>query len=760
MARKPTYEELEQKVTELEKRSRGVDIGQLCDVYTQSPIPTLILSKEGKIEYFNDAMAQLTGYVHEEVPDIAAWMHKIYPDEKYRNEVIEISSRSRHREVDVKRDEFIITTKNGERRYVQFSVFDILGDGGPTGLQVVQGEDVTNRKKVGEELQLHSEIVEHMAEGVYLIRTSDGVIVYANETFEDMFGYARGELVDKHVSIVNAPGEKSPEELAGEIIQSLNESGTWSGEIPNVKKDGTPFWCYANVSTFDDPKFGEVWISVHQDITLRKEAEKELRKHRDHLEELVQERTSELTKANEQLRKEIEEHERAEEEIKSLARFPGENPYPVLRITRDGTILYANEASIVVLNTWGCQVGQRLSDDWRELITDVVSVGVVKNAEFECEDHIFSLAFSPVTDSDYVNVYGLDVTDRKHSEGALRESEAFLNATGQIAKVGGWTIDGETKKVFWTKEIYNITETPNDYDPSALEKEAIAFFSPEDQLTLEKAIQRAFEHNEPYNMEFSITTAKGNKKWVQAICEPIVVDGKVVKLGGTFQDITERKQAEEQIKASLKEKGVLLQEVHHRVKNNMQVIISLLRLQADNIDDEKYADLLKESQDRIKSMALIHEKFYQAENFADIDFDEYVRSLSTELFRSYGADPNKIALKTQIENVSLMLDYAIPCGLIVNELVSNSLKYAFPEDRTGEIKVVFRSTDEDELDLTVSDNGIGLPKDLDIKNTESLGLHLVNVLGEYQLGGKLDVRRENGTEFHLQFKPKGYKARI
>ena len=143
----------------------------------------------------------------------------------------------------------------------------------------------------------------------------------------------------------------------------------------------------------------------------------------------------------------------------------------------------------------------------------------------------------------------IEIALYKHKmEKRLKKSEAFLNATGQIAKVGGWEIDGETKKVFWTRELYNINEVPNDYDPSSLEKEAIVFFSPEDQLRLEKAIQRAFEHSEPYNMELEITTAKGNKKWVHAICKPIVAGGKVVRLGGTFQDITDRKRAEEELR--------------------------------------------------------------------------------------------------------------------------------------------------------------------------------------------------------------------
>ncbi len=352
--------------------------------------------------------------------------------------------------------------------------------------------------------------------------------------------------------------------------------------------------------------------------------------------------------------------------------------------------------------------------------------------------------------------------DRKHAEEALRESEERFNLAVNATLDGIWDWNILTNEEYFAPRWCEILGYSHD-DPELLHvfESWASQIHADDYERVMDAVKAHLEKGNTFDIDYRHRHKSGEYRWQNSRGQAVFDEkDKPIRMVGCIRDITDQKEAAVQIKASLKEKEVLLQEVHHRVKNNMQVIMSLLRLQSDSIDDQKYADLLKESQDRIKSMALIHEKFYQSDNFADIDFDEYVRSLSTELFRSYGADPNKIALKTQIEDISLMLDYAIPCGLIVNELISNSLKYAFPEGREGEIKVVFRSTDSDELDLTVSDDGIGLPKDLDVRNTESLGLHLVSVLAEHQLGGKLDVRREKGTEFRLRFKLTGYKARI
>jgi len=240
--------------------------------------------------------------------------------------------------------------------------------------------------------------------------------------------------------------------------------------------------------------------------------------------------------------------------------------------------------------------------------------------------------------------------------------------------------------------------------------------------------------------------------WVECRTTPTpMADGSIL-WDGFFLDISERKQAEEKIKSSLKEKEILLSEIHHRVKNNMQVISSLLKLQSAKIEDKKYVDMFKDSENRIKAMSLIHETLYQSKDFANIDFNGYVKTIANALIRSYAVNADRIKLHTEIENIPVELDHAIPCGLIINELISNALKYAFPKDEGGTIKITFRSTNDDEVELTVSDDGIGIPEEIDIGKTESLGLQLVHILAEDQLEGTLELQRDRGTAFKVRFK--------
>jgi len=218
-------------------------------------------------------------------------------------------------------------------------------------------------------------------------------------------------------------------------------------------------------------------------------------------------------------------------------------------------------------------------------------------------------------------------------------------------------------------------------------------------------------------------------------------------------ELKERKQTEEQLKLSLKEKEVLLKEIHHRVKNNLQVISSVLRLQSDYIKDEKVLALFKDSQNRIRSMALIHEKLHQSSNLLKINFEDYIRDLADNLLRSYAAHSQSARLRTKATDVWLTIDTAIPCGLIINELVSNALKHAFPTPNLGnEIIVEVSPTLEHQFTLVVQDNGIGFPPDVDFRNTESLGLELVCIFTE-QLEGTINLNQNGGvgTTFTITF---------
>jgi two-component sensor histidine kinase len=215
------------------------------------------------------------------------------------------------------------------------------------------------------------------------------------------------------------------------------------------------------------------------------------------------------------------------------------------------------------------------------------------------------------------------------------------------------------------------------------------------------------------------------------------------------EEIAERMRAEERIKASLKEKEVLLQEIHHRVKNNLQIISSLLNLQAGTIDNPEMLETFLESMNRIRSMALIHEQLYRSHDLAGIDFGAYVQKQAAFLFRTYGADAGRITLKVEADEMSLGIDQAVPFGLIVNELMSNALKHAFPAGRAGEIRVAL-GVNEDNVTLEFSDNGVGLPPDLTCRTTTSLGLELVSILIE-QLDGEIELESRNGTIFKLIF---------
>ncbi|MEG5139943.1 MULTISPECIES: PAS domain S-box protein [unclassified Microcoleus] len=224
-------------------------------------------------------------------------------------------------------------------------------------------------------------------------------------------------------------------------------------------------------------------------------------------------------------------------------------------------------------------------------------------------------------------------------------------------------------------------------------------------------------------------------------------------------ELSDRKQAEANLKNSLKEKEILLKEIHHRVKNNLCVVASLLELQSNTVAEPQIAKMFEESQNRLYSMALIHEKLYRSTNLAQINFGEYLEDLVSNLFHSYNISDNRIQLQVLAEPISLNIETATPCGLIANELVSNTLKHAFPHGTSGTVSVECYQTSDGEIHLFVKDNGVGFPQNLDFRKTNSMGFQVVCTLTE-QLEGTIELSRQIGTAFHLTFNELNYSQRL
>jgi two-component sensor histidine kinase len=268
----------------------------------------------------------------------------------------------------------------------------------------------------------------------------------------------------------------------------------------------------------------------------------------------------------------------------------------------------------------------------------------------------------------------------------------------------------------------------------------------------EHPMQYAATHREVVrDVEVDVMNRDGRAVQLLGYASPLFDEaGQVRGCLGTYVDITERRQMEAQLRAALHEKEVLLREIHHRVKNNLQVVSSLLDLQAEVAEDPRVRTVFEESQHRIQAMALIHESLYLSDALTHIDAAAYIKSLSERLFDATHPPESRITLTLETQPVMLTPQTAIPCGLLLNELLSNALKHAFPDDRRGAIHIALRQKSSGQCILTVRDSGVGFPAETDFRTTESLGLQLVCLLTE-QLGGTIALERNGGTVFTITF---------
>lgn len=347
----------------------------------------------------------------------------------------------------------------------------------------------------------------------------------------------------------------------------------------------------------------------------------------------------------------------------------------------------------------------------------------------------------------------LQQSESRRAEEELRSSEERFRQLAENLHQIFWMSSADMKQLLYISPAY---EEIVQRTCASLYQQPTSWLDAIHPLDLEyvlAAIEKQMLAHSSYDVEYRIVRRDGIR-WLWARLFPVRnIEGAIYRFAGIAEDITERKRTEQQIQASLKEKDILLQEIHHRVKNNLQVISSLLNLQSGYIKDQQAIESFKESQNRIKSMALIHENLYQTKNLSQINFAEYVQQLGVNLFRAYGVNSSAISLKVDVENVLLSVDTAIPCGLIVNELVSNSIKHGFTPGKSGEICILLiRVPNQDnKLRLTVRDNGVGFPKNIDIREPESLGLQLVNTLAA-QMKGTVELNSKGITEVNIEFR--------
>jgi PAS domain S-box-containing protein len=359
---------------------------------------------------------------------------------------------------------------------------------------------------------------------------------------------------------------------------------------------------------------------------------------------------------------------------------------------------------------------------------------------------------------------GLDITERKHFENALRESQARYKAIveDQTELICRFTPEGSITFINEAFARYYNT------DKSELQSKNLFSITNLDDRNIEEILNQLSFENPVITNEYKLEL-KGISCWQQWTIRALFdANKKIIEIQSTTRDITEKKLFDEEIRllninlekrvvdrtkelaASLKEKEVMLKEIHHRVKNNLQIISSLLNLQSGKIKNNEDLELFNESQHRVKSMAMIHELLYKSKELGKIDFAEYLKKLISSLRQSYSPRKN-IIFRINIKNVFLDIESSVPFGLIINELVTNSFKYAFPDKKDGEIIIDVEKTDKDNLRLIYSDNGIGIPESINIFETKTLGLRLVNILIQ-QLGGSLGINRIPKTEFVFEIK--------
>ncbi len=349
-----------------------------------------------------------------------------------------------------------------------------------------------------------------------------------------------------------------------------------------------------------------------------------------------------------------------------------------------------------------------------------------------------------------------DITELKRTQQALIDSELKYRTLIENMSEVILYVDNEDRIIFVNDNAFDMFGYTKKELIGVIANELLVDEEYKDFIKDRNKLRR---HGFTDKYEVKMKKKTGEVIWVEISSAPLKdTSGNILGSIGIHSDVTDRKKYENAIESSLKQKEMLLKEIHHRVKNNLQIVSSLIKLQSSHVKDKEIHSMFAESQNRIRTMALIHEKLYRSSDISVIEFYDYIKNLVDNLYTTYGISIDRVKPVFEFRSIYLDIDTAIPCGLIINELVSNCLKYAFPDLIKGTISINLTETGGGDYVMSITDTGVGIPDDIDFKNSTSLGLKLVKILSE-QLGGKVELLRGNGTEFRISFKQANYLHR-
>lgn len=776
----------------------------------------IVIFQGDKFVYVNSFSETITGYTRDELFKMNFW-DLVHPD---YTEITKQRGRARQKGHSVTENyEFRIITKSGKEKWLSYSARNINYEGGIAVLGIAI--DISDSKKILEEIeqsrQRYRAFISQSTEGIYRTEAKNPVsidlnldeqidlifkefyIAECNDVMAKMYGIASAaEMIGKKTSKFLMPDEPANREMIKLFIQNgykLNDS-----ESKEEDSDGNTVYFSNNaVGIVENGFLKRIW-GIQKDISERKKADEKLSENVEYS-TILNFFTSSLLKQNtvDEILWDITKNCFSKLSFVDCSIF--------LLDERTGKLVQRaaygrkNPKDFEIINPLVLNIGEGI-------IGSVAASGIAEIIKDTSHDKRYivddALRFSEIAVPVISEGKVIGVIDSEHPDKGFF-NEFHLNVLGSIASLCSIKIVQviAQDKVKKSEERYRTFVEQSSEGIYRLEfSETLPLsLDPEKQLEVMQRSTYIAECNDVFAKMYGASSSEELKgknlnelKYVKINSEDldrnfinrnynflevesvvkdengktlyfignaigIIDDGYLTGIWGVQRDVTGKKSSEEALKRSLNEKDILLKEIHHRVKNNLQIVTSLLKLQASYVDDEKVKLLFKESRNRVQSMSLIHQKLYQTKDLASIDFRDYIETVTTHLQHSFGVLEDRVSVSIEVKDIFMSIDNAIPAGLIINELVSNALKHAFPGDRKGNI-YIHAAFDEfkNEYWLVIRDNGIGIQENFEFKNAATFGLKLVSTLIE-QMNGSLEVVSLGGCEFRINLKSANYKER-